>query len=89
VATLLAVSPAQAEDLLDPHARCADVLAQDHEDFVLIRTGWAMGYLSATTGDVPAIGEDLLEGMIEMLDQMCEAAPDTPFVELVAAVANP
>lgn len=80
---LIGIPAAGAEELFNPNARCADELEKSHEDFLLIRTGWAVGYLAAKTGDINGFGEGPFEELIEKIEAACEAAPDTTFVDLV------
>ena len=87
VVSILAVTPAaHAEDLFDPNAPCADELKKSHEDFLLVRTGWAMGYLAATSGNVSGFGEEPFEELIEKIEAACAAAPDTSYVDIVKSM---
>ena len=85
--SVLAVTPAaQAADMFNPNARCADELKKSHEDFLLIRTGRAMGYLAAKSGDVDGFGEEPFERLIEKIEAACEASPDTSYVDIVKSI---
>jgi len=84
---MLAGAPAaHARDLFDPNARCADELKKDHEDFMLIRTGWAMGYLAAKSGDISSFGKGPFKELIAKIEAACKAAPDTSYVDIVKSM---
>ena len=86
VLALAAPLAAQAENLFNPNAQCADELEKTHEDFVLIRTGWALGYLAARSGDIAGFGEGPFEELIEKIEAACKATPGASYLDIVKSM---